>query len=118
MGVLFAIISAMARSGGWLARLARPRWVNGFFGKAQLASAGYMGFAHGMNDAQKTMGIIALLLVSAQANGVLADLPGWLAFPHPSPGALSDGDIHLALKIPSPLVMAAGTAAGAWGIIT
>ena len=68
MGVLFAVISAMARSGGWLGRLARPRWVNAFFGKAQLASAGYMGFAHGMNDAQKTMGIIALLLVSAQVS--------------------------------------------------
>ncbi|MGH8072800.1 MAG: inorganic phosphate transporter [Lysobacter sp.] len=117
MGVLFAIISAMARSGGWLARLARPRWVNGFFGKAQLASAGYMGFAHGMNDAQKTMGIIALLLVSAQANGVLDDLPGWLAFLHPSPGALSDGDIDIWIKITCALVMAAGTAAGGWRII-
>ena len=117
MGVLFAIISAMARSGGWLARLARPRWVNAFFGKAQLASAGYMGFAHGMNDAQKTMGIIALLLVSAQANGVLDDLPGWLAFLHPSPGALSDGDIDIWIKITCALVMAAGTAAGGWRII-
>ncbi|MGQ4583838.1 inorganic phosphate transporter [Lysobacter sp. F60174L2] len=117
MGVLFAIISAMARSGGWLGRLARPRWVNAFFGKAQLASAGYMGFAHGMNDAQKTMGIIALLLVSAQANGVLDDLPGWLAFLHPSPGALADGDIDMWIKITCALVMAAGTAAGGWRII-
>src|SRR5690606_21622376 len=117
MGVLFAIISAMARSGGWLGRLARPRWVNAFFGKAQLASAGYMGFAHGMNDAQKTMGIIALLLVSAQANGVLDDLPGWLALLHPSPAALSDGDIDIWIKITCALVMAAGTAAGGWRII-
>ena len=117
MGVLFAIISAMARSGGWLGRLARPRWVNAFFGKAQLASAGYMGFAHGMNDAQKTMGIIALLLVSAQSNGVLDNLPGWLAFLHPSPGALTDGDIDLWIKLTCALVMAAGTAAGGWRII-
>jgi phosphate/sulfate permease len=28
-----------------------------------------MGFAHGSNDAQKTMGIIALTLVAAQADG-------------------------------------------------
>ena len=117
MGVLFAIISAMARSGGWLARIARPRWVNAFFGKAQLASAGYMGFAHGMNDAQKTMGIIALLLVSAQSNGVLDDLPGLLAFLHPSPGALAEGDIDIWIKVTCALVMAAGTAAGGWRII-
>ena len=117
MGVLFLVISAMARSGGWLGRLARPRWVNAFFGKAQLASAGYMGFAHGMNDAQKTMGIIALLLVSAQSNGVLDNLPGWLAFLHPSPGALTDGDIDLWIKLTCALVMAAGTAAGGWRII-
>src|ERR1035438_7049075 len=31
----------------------RPRTVSVFFGKAQLASAGFMGFSHGSNDAQK-----------------------------------------------------------------
>lgn len=117
MGVLFAIISGMAASGGVLARLARPRWVNGLFGKAQIVSAAGMGFAHGMNDAQKTMGIIALTLVSAQATGLLDNLPGWLAFLHPSPGALADGDIDLWIKLTCALVMAAGTAAGGWRII-
>jgi inorganic phosphate transporter, PiT family len=117
MGVLFAIISLMARGGGVFARMARPRWVNSFFGKAQLASAAYMGFAHGLNDAQKTMGIIALLLVSAQANGVLDDLPAALAFLHPSPGALAEGDIDLWIKLTCAVVMAAGTAAGGWRII-
>ena len=117
MGVLFFIISMMARSGGWLARLARPRWVNGFFGKAQIVSAAGMGFAHGMNDAQKTMGIIALALVSAQSVGTLDALPGWLAFLHPSPGALAEGDIDTWIKITCALVMAAGTAAGGWRII-
>ena len=117
MGVLFAIISGMAGSGGLLARMARPRWVNSFFGKAQLASAGYMGFAHGMNDAQKTMGIIALALVAAQADGTLDDLPGFLAFLHPSPEALADGDIDLWIKLTCAVVMAAGTAAGGWRII-
>jgi len=117
MGLLFAIISGMAASGGRLARMARPRWVNSFFGKAQLASAGYMGFAHGMNDAQKTMGIIALALVAAQADGTLDDLPGFLAFLHPSPEALADGDIDLWIKLTCAVVMAAGTAAGGWRII-
>ena len=117
MGVLFFIISMMARSGGILGRLARPRWVNGFFGKAQIASAAGMGFAHGMNDAQKTMGIVALTLVSAQSVGTLDNLPGWLAFLHPSPGALADGDIDTWIKVTCALVMAAGTAAGGWRII-
>ena len=117
MGVLFFIISMMARSGGWLARLARPRWVNGFFGKAQIVSAASMGFAHGMNDAQKVMGVVALTLISAEAAGTLDNLPGWLAFLHPSPGALADGDIDTWIKVTCALVMAAGTAAGGWRII-
>ena len=117
MGLLFFIISMMARSGGWLARLARPRWVNGFFGKAQILSAAGMGFAHGMNDAQKTMGIVALTLVSAQAAGTLDVLPGWLAFLHPSDAALAQGDIDTWIKVTCALVMAAGTAAGGWRII-
>ena len=117
MGLLFFIISMMARSGGWLARIARPRWVNGFFGKAQIVSAAGMGFAHGMNDAQKTMGIVALTLVSAQAAGTLDVLPGWLAFLHPSEGALANGDIDTWIKVTCAVVMAAGTAAGGWRII-
>jgi PiT family inorganic phosphate transporter len=117
MGVLFFLISMMMRSGGWLARLARPRWVNGFYGKAQIVSAATMGFAHGMNDAQKTMGIVALTLVSAQAAGTLDVLPPWLAFLHPSEAALAEGDIDTWIKITCALVMAAGTAAGGWRII-
>lgn len=117
MGVLFAIISGMAASGGLLARLARPRWVNAFFGKAQLASAAYMGFAHGSNDAQKTMGIIALALVSAQAAGTLDNLPSWLAFLHPSQNAIVNKDIDTWIKLTCAVVMAAGTAAGGWRII-
>jgi PiT family inorganic phosphate transporter len=117
MGLLFFIISMMARSGGVLARMARPRWVNGFFGKFQIVSAAGMGFAHGLNDAQKTMGIIALALVSAQAAGTLDSLPPWLAFLHPSDAALADGDIDTWIKVACALVMAAGTAAGGWRII-
>jgi PiT family inorganic phosphate transporter len=117
MGVLFAIISAMASSGGFLARMARPRWVNAFFGKAQLVSAAGMGFAHGMNDAQKTMGIIALALVGAQSAGTLDNLPSWLAFLHPSREALENNDIDTWIKFTCAIVMAAGTAAGGWRII-
>ena len=48
------------------------------FRKAQVFSAGYMAFAHGSNDAQKTMGIITLALFAA---GVIPDadtIPTWV----------------------------------------
>src|SRR5262249_24632688 len=41
----------------FLLRNWRPVTVNRVFGKLQLFSAAYMGFSHGTNDAQKTMGI-------------------------------------------------------------
>ena len=63
-----------------LLRQARPGWVNAVFGKLQLASAGYMGFAHGLADAQKTMGIITLALVTATTAGTLENLPSTLHF--------------------------------------
>ncbi|MBP6596211.1 MAG: inorganic phosphate transporter [Arenimonas sp.] len=113
MGSLMAVISAMNGAGGWLARISRPRWVNAFFGKAQIISAGYMGFAHGTNDAQKTMGIIALALIGAEASGTLDSLPSALAFLHPGDGE----GIETWIVVTCALVMAAGTAAGGWRII-
>ncbi|MET1024049.1 MAG: inorganic phosphate transporter [Pseudoxanthomonas sp.] len=116
MLLLWAIISGMARAGGLLRRLARPRWVNAFFGKAQIASAAYMGYAHGHNDAQKTMGIIALTLMGAQQTGALNDLPPWLAFLHPAADA-GTADVALWIVLTCAVVMAAGTASGGWKII-
>jgi len=46
-----------------------PRLINAIFGKLQLVSASWMGFSHGTNDAQKTMGIIALILFTATKDG-------------------------------------------------
>ena len=115
MVLLWALIAAMSRSGGFLRRLARPRWINAVFGKLQIASAAYMGYAHGHNDAQKTMGVIALTLVGAQASGALDDLPSWLSFMHPS--ASSGNDVATWIVVTCALVMAAGTASGGWRII-
>ncbi|RYD21086.1 MAG: inorganic phosphate transporter [Verrucomicrobiaceae bacterium] len=64
----------------FLLQRAKPRFVNRFFGKAQIFSAGYMGFAHGLADAQKTMGVITLALVTATASGTFKDIPDWLGF--------------------------------------
>ncbi len=64
----------------FLLQNARPRFVNHFFGKAQIFSASYMGFAHGLADAQKTMGVITLALVTATATGSFQHIPDWLGF--------------------------------------
>jgi len=114
MGLLMALISSMNNAGGWLARISRPRWVNAFFGKAQIASAAYMGWAHGTNDAQKTMGIIALAVFGANASGALNDAPAWLGFLRPDGGK---DNIDSWVIVTCAVVMAAGTAVGGWRII-
>jgi PiT family inorganic phosphate transporter len=89
-----------------------PRTVNRVFGKMQIVSASFMGFSHGTNDAQKTMGIIALVLFTATKEGTFSDIPSWLHF-------LRTPDFVVAswIKVTCALTMAAGTAAGGWRII-
>src|SRR4051812_22377753 len=59
----------------WLVRRWRPSTVSRNFRVLQLGSAGFMAFAHGSNDAQKSMGIITLALASyAISQGQTADL--------------------------------------------
>ncbi len=99
-------------------RKQRPTKVNNFFGKAQIFSAGAMGFMHGTNDAQKTMGIIALSLLAGTRSGALDHLPGWLSFLHtPEPAPGKDMEIAMWIKVSCALTMAAGTAVGGWRII-
>jgi PiT family inorganic phosphate transporter len=97
---------------------ARPLKVNRFFGRAQIFSAAAMGVMHGTNDAQKTMGIIALTLLAATKAGQLSHLPWWLAFLHtPEPPPGKNMPIAVWIKVVCALVMASGTAAGGWRII-
>jgi PiT family inorganic phosphate transporter len=99
-------------------RNARPLRVNRFFGRAQMFSAGAMGFMHGTNDAQKTMGIIALTLLAATQAGHLDNIPNWLGFLRahpPRPG--HEMEIAVWIKVICALTMAAGTAVGGWRII-
>jgi PiT family inorganic phosphate transporter len=101
----------------WL-RHWRPATVNRLFGKLQLLSSAYMGLSHGTNDAQKTMGIIALALMTATTAGTLNNLPSWLSFlqmSEPQPGAKLE--IAVWIKVLCALTMCAGTAAGGWRII-
>ena len=60
----------------WVFRNFRPRKVDRLFRVLQLASSALFSLSHGANDAQKTMGIIVSLLVSAQA--LFVNQTGWL----------------------------------------
>ncbi|WP_303131699.1 inorganic phosphate transporter [uncultured Olsenella sp.] len=51
---------------------------NSFFHKAQVASSMFMAYSHGNNDAQKTMGIITIALVSAGMLDAGAGVPLWV----------------------------------------
>ena len=102
----------------FLLRNWKPVTVNRVFGKAQLFSAAYMGFSHGSNDAQKTMGIIALALASATAGGVFAHAPDWMQFMQiAAPEGGKPLEIATWIKVTCALTMCAGTAAGGWRII-
>src|SRR5216110_204780 len=59
----------------WTFRQSTPHRVDRFFRRAQLFSAGIYSLGHGGNDAQKTMGIIVLLLSAAHH-------PDWAAARH------------------------------------
>ncbi len=95
-----------------LLRSVRPYLIQKIFGKAQLASAAFMGFSHGSNDAQKTMGIIALALFTGTQSGAFDKLPAALHFLR-TPAFTIDSWVIIVCA----LTMAAGTAAGGWKII-
>lgn len=93
-------------------RKATPRLVGAIFGKAQLLSAGFMGYSHGSNDAQKTMGIIALALFTGTKSGVFDALPAELDFLR-----VTEFTVPRWVMFACAATMAAGTAAGGWRII-
>jgi inorganic phosphate transporter, PiT family len=90
-----------------------PRTVNTVFGKLQLVSAAFMGYGHGKNDAQKTMGIITLALFTGTTAGAFKDVPEWASFLRVE----EFKDIPTWVVVACALTMAAGTAAGGWRII-
>ncbi|HEY7457024.1 MAG TPA: inorganic phosphate transporter [Solirubrobacterales bacterium] len=58
----------------------RPGPVTRGFRRAQLLSGGLLALGHGANDAQKTMGVIALALIANGSLGAEADPPLWAIF--------------------------------------
>ncbi len=78
-------------------RRAHPGRLNGTFRRLQILSAAYMAFSHGSNDAQKTMGIMTLALVTA--------------------GVLDTFEVPLWVILVAASAISLGTAAGGWRII-
>ena len=74
-----------------------PASVNDSCNRLQVLSAALMAFAHGSNDAQKSMGIITLALVSG--------------------GYIGTMEVPLYVKILCALAMCLGTSVGGWKII-
>ena len=104
-GLLMALLLVLLRS-------STPHIVHLIFGKAQLVSAAWMAHSHGTNDAQKTMGIIALALFTGTKSGAFAHLPAALNFLHTPEFVVAKWVVVVCA-----LTMAAGTAAGGWRII-
>jgi inorganic phosphate transporter, PiT family len=89
----FVIMTAM----NWILRKTRPATVTTVFSKLQIASAAAMALNHGSNDAQKSMGIITMALVSG--------------------GILKEFSVPLWVKLSCACAMALGTSIGGWKII-
>jgi PiT family inorganic phosphate transporter len=75
-----------------------PFGVDRFFRRAQFVSASCYALGHGGNDAQKTMGIIAVLLYSEGYTGAQFHVPFWVV-------------------LSCQAAMALGTLAGGWRIV-
>lgn len=89
----FALMTAIM----WLFRRAKPTKVHRGFRAAQTVSAAGMALGHGLQDAQKTMGIIVLALMA---------------------GGLHDGDdVPLWVIVAAATAIAAGTYSGGWRIM-
>jgi len=98
---LLGIVGAAALMVGlmWIVRRRAPGTVNRVFRRLQLVSGGFVAFTHGTNDAQKTMGVIALALVASGHLGEDFDRPPFWVI------------------VSAALAMGAGTYAGGWRII-
>src|SRR5262245_32350804 len=78
MGMVFG--AALMLSVSWLFVRATPSRVDRWFRRAQLVSASLYSLGHGGNDAQKTAGIIWMLLIAAGHLGTADPIPLWVVF--------------------------------------
>ena len=95
IGLIFGFLLMISLN--WLCRKSTPSLVSKLFGRLQIVSAAYMAFSHGSNDAQKTMGIITMALMSYY-NLPEFHVPMWVI-------------------LVCAIAMALGTATGGWKIM-
>lgn len=81
----------------WILRKTKPAKVTKIFSKAQIISAALMAFNHGGNDAQKSMGIISMALLSG--------------------GLITTFHVPFWVKVSCAIAMGLGTSLGGWKII-
>ncbi|MBN8935711.1 MAG: inorganic phosphate transporter, partial [Rhizobiales bacterium] len=94
----FAIAMLLMLITSWIFRHARPRHAERSFKSMHLLSSAAYSISHGDNDAQKTMGVIAVLLYSTGHLGPDFYVPEWVV-------------------ISCYLAIALGTLSGGWRII-
>jgi len=73
----------------WALRNGNPHRINRRFRHAQVLSASAMALGHGLQDAQKTMGVIVLALTAGGYHDQSGDIPLWVVFG--AAGAISLG---------------------------
>lgn len=76
LGFLLAGLMMVAVS--WICRRSTPARVDRWFRRLQLVSAACYSLGHGGNDAQKTIGIILMLLIAAGLTGPQDPIPMWV----------------------------------------
>lgn len=96
IGMIMAFFFSVATL--WIVRNMEPRKVDKYFRKLQLVSAAVYSLSHGSNDAQKTIGIITVVLFTNNLLGETFYVPFWVI-------------------ILSHTVIAIGTLAGGWKVI-
>ncbi|MCD6040487.1 MAG: phosphate/sulfate permease [Burkholderiales bacterium] len=90
--------AALMLAVAWLFARASPSRVDRWFRRLQLVSASLYSLGHGGNDAQKTIGIIWMLLITAGYTGASDPVPVWVV-------------------IACYVTIALGTAFGGWRIV-
>ncbi len=96
LGMVMALLFSMITL--WIVRNMNPRKVDKYFRKLQLLSAAVYSLSHGSNDAQKTIGIITIVLFTNNMLGETFYVPFWVI-------------------IISHSVIALGTLLGGWKVI-
>ncbi len=97
LGMILGHLTMLAMA--WLFRSRSPKRVDWIFRRGQLISAALYSLGHGGADAQKTMGIIAIVLVAANLSSTAAkEIPLWVVL-----------SCHAAMGL--------GTLSGGWRIV-